>query len=529
MPTANKKKPQKTNVDMDVATRIFNALDIESKGYIFKETLVSALNDCGILADDVRITQTTLGLKKYGDKERISLSSFRTLVGPHITLIEKALTGGLVIPDFKNFTSFIVNLFNRTLQNKQGEISNYIPELAGMHPDRYALSVCTVDGQRFNIGDYATKYLARDTAKAFNYCLALKDSDEKTVHDRIGHSPKENGLDYLMLDKNGLPHNPLTDAGALAVGSMIGGTNDPEKKLAQVKKLWKNLSGGSTPGFNEKALASEKKVADSDRAAAYFMQQKGYFPKGVDVTKQLEFVWQCMALETTTEAQAVMAATLANAGVCPSNEHEVLSSKITRDCLSVMFMSGTREYSSEYAFSIGLPAVSGRSGAVMICVPDVMGIVVWSPRVDACGNSYKGIDFSHKLVERFNFHNFDSALRNVKKVDPRLKKNETKMKGVMAVTSAASAGDLDELNRLSAAGIDLNEGEYDRRTGIHLAASEGHLDVVKFLVEKGVDINCRDRWGGTPTGDAKREGHTEVYEFLKKHGGVLNYKSKEIL
>lgn len=184
-----------------------------------------------------------------------------------------------------------------------------------------------------------------------------------------------------------------------------------------------------------------------------------------------------------------------------------------------MLAAGMQDYSSEYAFSVGLPAVSGTSGVVMIAVPDVMGITIWSPRIDGSGSSLKGLDFSNKLIERFNFHMFDTSLKNINKVDPRLKKNETKMRGVMSVTSAASIGDIDELQRLHAAGVDLNEGEYDKRTGIHLAASEGHLEAVRFFIEKNVDINPKDRWGGTPLADAKREGHKEVLELLKKHGG----------
>ena len=517
---ARKNATVKTNLQMPVAERLFNALDVDSKGYILKKDLVQALNNCGILADDVRISQITEGLKKYSATNHIALNAFRFLVTPHITLIEKALTGGLVIPDFKNFASFITNLFNRTLQNKEGDVSGYIPELADVNPNHYALSVCTVDGQRFNIGDYTTKYLTSDIAKIFNYGLALKEKDEKVVHEHVGRSQKENGLDYLMLNQEGLPHNPLTESGSLAIASIIGDSVSKETRLARFMRLWKALSGGKTFGINEKAFTSEKKVSDADRTAAYFMRQKGLFKKGSNILEHLEFIWQCLSVETTTELQAVMAATLANTGICPTNEKEVLNPAITRNCLATMFMSGMKECSSEYAFSVGLPAISGKSGAVLICVPDVMGIVVWSPRIDKYGNSYKGLDFSHKLVERFNFHNFDSALHNVKKVDPRLKKNETKMKGVMAVTSAASVGDLDELQRLYAAGVDLNEGEYDRRTGLHLAASEGHLEVVKFLIAKGVDINCKDRWGGTPLVDAKREGHKNVYEFLKKHGGI---------
>src|SRR3989339_616449 len=428
MPT--KKQIARTNLDMDTIGRIFYSLDIDSKDYIFKQDLLQALHDRGILADDSRIRQTMAGLKKYNEKDRINAAAFRALVQPHITLIEKALIGDLVIPDFKHFASFITNLYNRTLQNTDGTVDNSIPELAKVDPNHYALSVCTVDGQRFNIGDYKTKFLARSTAKVFNYCLALKEGDETGMH------------------------------------------------------------------------------------------QKGLFPKGDNITNHLEFLWRCLNIETTTEAQAVMAATLANAGVCPTNEQEVLTPRIARNCLAAMFMAGMRDYSNEYAFTIGLPAISGSSGAVLIVVPDVMGIVVWSPRVDIAGNSNKGIDFSHKLVERFNFHNFDSTIKNVNKVDPRLKKNETKMKGVMAVTAAASIGDLDELQRLYAAGVDLNEGEYDKRTGIHLAASEGHLEAVKFFIEKNVDINPKDRWGGTPFADAKREGHKEVLELLKKHGGT---------
>jgi len=505
---------------MDVSDRLFHSLDIESKGYIVKHDLEQALLDRGILFDDMRIRQTAQGLKELKEKERINATAFRALISPHITLIEKALTGNLVIPDFKNFVSFITNLYNRTLQNEEGKVSDYIPELAHIDPKNYALSVCTVDGQRFNIGNYNKAYLARGTAKPLNYCLAFDEYDEQAIHGRVGRAPKEKGFDYLMLNGQGLPHNPFTGSGALMIGSMLFPKLKPAARFEKVKKIWREMAGGIVSEWSENAFASEKRIADSDRALAYFMQQKGLFPKGSNVNAHLEFLWQCFAIETTTEAQAVIAATLANAGVCPTSEQEVLKPAVAKHCLSIMALAGMNEYSSEYSFSIGLPAVSGTSGTVMIVVPDVMGITIWSPRIDENGNSIKGLDFSHKLTERFNFHTFDSAIKNVHKVDPRLKKNETKMKGVMAVTSAASIGDLDELQRLYSAGIDLNEGEYDKRTGIHLAASEGHLDAVKFFIEKNVDINPKDRWSGTPLADAKREGHKQVLELLKKHGGT---------
>lgn len=517
--TPDKKQPPHHKPITDPAERIFLALDVSSKGYIHRDDLLQALNDRGILADDARIRQTVAGLHTFKDNDQITVKAFRELVAPHITLIEKALTGELVIPDFKNFASFITNLYNRTLQNKGGTVSNFIPELAKMDPDKYALSVCTVDGQRFNIGNYKQRYLARSTVNPINYALALQEHGEIGVHEKVGRASKEKGFDYLMLNQAGNPHNPLTGSGALMIGSMIQANGSAASRRTKVEEMWAALSGNNKPTLNEDAFASEKRVADSDRALAYFMQQQGLFPRGTNVNQHLEFLWHCFALETTTEAQAVMAATIANAGVCPTNEQEILTPSIARHTLSVMFMAGMQDYSSEYAFSVGLPAVSSIAGVVMIVVPDVLGVVVWSPRIDENGNSIKGIDFSNKLTERFNFHNFDSALKNIGKVDPRLKKNATKMSGVMAVTSAASIGDVDELQRLYAAGVDLNEAEYDGRTGIHLAASEGHLEAVQFFIDKRVNINPKDRWGGTPLADAKREGHKEVLALLKKHGG----------
>ena len=100
-------------------------------------------------------------------------------------------------------------------------------------------------------------------------------------------------------------------------------------------------------------------------------------------------------------------------------------------------------------------------------------------------------------------------------------KNDIKTTGVMALDWAAAQGDLHEIQRLVASGADLDEGDYDGRTAIHLAASEGQEEVIKYLIAKRVDINPKDRWGGTPLADAMRGNHTKVVELLKKYGGMV--------
>jgi glutaminase len=98
--------------------------------------------------------------------------------------------------------------------------------------------------------------------------------------------------------------------------------------------------------------------------------------------------------------------------------------------------------------------------------------------------------------------------------------NSKKSGGAMALCWAASQGNMAELRRLVADGYDLNEGDYDNRTAMHLAASEGQAEVLRYLIAKGVNINPRDRWGGTPLADALREGQKEVGALLRRAGAT---------
>ena len=71
--------------------------------------------------------------------------------------------------------------------------------------------------------------------------------------------------------------------------------------------------------------------------------------------------------------------------------------------------------------------------------------------------------------------------------------------------TAASKGETKEVQALLEFGsLDLNQGDYDRRTALHLAANEGHLDVVKLLCKAGADVNVKDRFGDRPLDDAKK-------------------------
>ena len=103
---------------------------------------------------------------------------------------------------------------------------------------------------------------------------------------------------------------------------------------------------------------------------------------------------------------SVIAATLANGGVCPVTGERVLKSETVKNCLSLMNSCGMYDYSGEFAFKVGLPAKSGVCGAVMTIVPGLMGVCTFAPPLDKYGNSEKGVQFSIEMSKKFALHYF---------------------------------------------------------------------------------------------------------------------------
>jgi glutaminase len=186
-----------------------------------------------------------------------------------------------------------------------------------------------------------------------------------------------------------------------------------------------------------------------------------------------------------------------------------------------MLSCGMYDFSGEFAFSVGIPAKSGVSGAILLVVPNVCGMAVWSPRLDELGNSVRGVEFSRRLVSKFKFHTFDSMVGlEDERIDPRRDLYESRLSGAFAFCWAAAQGDLAQMRRLVARGITPSVSDYDGRTALHLAACEGHLDAIRYLLQLGVDVNALDRWKRTALDDAVRAGHDNIVAILKEHGAL---------
>jgi hypothetical protein len=104
---------------------------------------------------------------------------------------------------------------------------------------------------------------------------------------------------------------------------------------------------------------------------------------------------------------AIMAATLATGGRCPMTHESIITKDIVKNCLQLLLSCGMYDYSGEWACTIGLPAKSGVSGSIFVVIPNVMGLAIWSPRLDSRGNSYRGVQFCTQMTEQFSLSLFD--------------------------------------------------------------------------------------------------------------------------
>jgi glutaminase len=501
--------------------KLFDSFNPGKDGLISHWEVLTRLQRSGLQPDDPRIAEALAGLKAAdGTSGRISFDQFRALAKHNSSLIRRAVEGTLAVPDFAVLVSDINQMYTELLNVRSGSVADYIPQLKRVDPDQLAIAVCTVDGQRFSAGDAAAAFCLQSVSKTASYCLALDEHGTRAVHEHVGREPSGRSFNELALNPKGLPHNPMVNAGAIMTTSLIRPADDIADRFDHVAATWGRLTGGRRPGFNNAVYLSERQTADRNFALGYSMREAGSFRPGTDLLTTLEFYFQCCSIEVDTEMLAVAAASLANAGVCPLTEDPVFTPDTVQSCLSLMSSCGMYDFSGEFAFTIGLPAKSGVSGAVMLVVPGLMGICVWSPRLDEHGNSVRGIEFCRKLVAAYNVHVFDSLTTGrgrTAKRDPRRKKNQSQTEAVVALTWAASQGDLNEVRALIATGVEPGTADYDGRTPLHLAAAEGQLDVVRYLLAAGADPRPADRWDGTPLSEAEVNGHTEVAALLREH------------
>nr|XP_033791922.1 glutaminase liver isoform, mitochondrial isoform X2 [Geotrypetes seraphini] len=482
----------------------------------------NALKATGLLITDPRLRDCMDLLQKSVQESTFGVQLdrhlFRKCVSSNIVLLTQAFRKKFVIPDFQEFTGHIDRLYGNAQAHSGGRIADYIPQLAKFDPRYWGVSLCTVDGQRHSVGDTKIPLCLQSCVKPLKYAIAVNDLGMDYIHQFVGKEPSGLKFNKLSLNHQGKPHNPMVNAGAIVICSLIKMGSNKAEKFDYVMQFLNKMTGNEYVGFSNATFQSEKETGDRNYAIAYYLKEKKCFPDEADVMAALDLYFQLCSIEVTCESGSVMAATLANGGICPITGERLLSAEAVRNTLSLMHSCGMYDFSGQFAFHVGLPAKSGVSGAVLLVVPNVMGVFCWSPPLDKVGNSLRGIQFCQELTLLFNFHNYDNLRHCTRKLDPRREHGELRNQTMVNLLFAAYSGDVSALRRFALSAMDMEQMDYDSRTALHVAAAEGHTEVVKFLVEAcRVNPFVKDRWGNIPLQDAIQFNHLEVVKVLQDY------------
>jgi glutaminase len=281
-----------------------------------------------------------------------------------------------------------------------GAVADYIPELGKADPDRFGISLATIDGHVYEVGDTRIPFTIQSMSKPFVFALALDTLGAARVESAIGVEPSGDPFNSIRLNADNHPFNPMVNAGAIACSGLIHEAKG-DGAFEYIRQALGRFAGREL-GVDEAVFASESATGDRNRAIGYLLRNSGVVQE--DVSAMLEVYFrQCSVLVTARDI-AVMAATLANRGINPVTGEQVLTPYAISRALSVMTSSGMYDYAGEWIYRVGIPAKSGVGGGILAALPARLGLGSYSPRLDRHGNSVRGIKVCEALSAHYDLH-----------------------------------------------------------------------------------------------------------------------------
>jgi len=318
----------------DFNYRIFEVQLFESlsdgKDTVPLSRLLREIKNSGLRRTDPRIAESMqkienlmTNITEMGDVH-LNLADFKNIIKDNVVLLHKAFFGDFVIPDFCKFCGTVDEIYWACRANTRGQVSTYLPLLSRQNRDLWGVALCTIDGQRHAVGDVDIPFTIHAGGQPINYALAVNDLGEDLVHQYVGQElSNETVVGHVCLDSNGKPQNPLLNAGALIITSLLYHTLTLDERFEAVISEYRKLCGGGTVFFSNSVFLAEREVADHNYAVGYFLRHHKCFPAGVDLHETLDLYLQLCAVEVTADSGSVIAATLANGGICPITGQQV--------------------------------------------------------------------------------------------------------------------------------------------------------------------------------------------------------------
>ena len=312
-------------------------------------------------------------------------------------------TDSKIAPDRDEFDRALRRAYSLHRDNDGGKVADYIPELGKAAADDFGLALATVGGKLYTIGEAEVEFTIQSISKAFMFCLAIEIAGHDFVAKRVGIEPSGDPFNAIVFDDQNRPFNPMVNAGAIAIAGII------YKKLGSdsFDFIMERFSwaAGRQLSLNEKVFKSEEQTGHRNRAIAHLLLAAGSM--AVKPERALDLYFRQCSISVTAADLARMGATMANMGKNPVTRKSAFDLSAVRSTLAVMFTCGMYDYAGAWAYDVGVPAKSGVGGGIFGVVNRQLGVASYAPRLDAHGNSVRGVAAFETLADEFGLHAFD--------------------------------------------------------------------------------------------------------------------------
>ncbi len=291
---------------------------------------------------------------------------------------------------------------NRT---DRGEVATYIPELARVDPNHFAIAVIDAEGNVHEGGDSEIPFSIQSISKVFTLTLALGKAGDRLWR-RVGREPSGSAFNSIVQleHERGIPRNPFINAGAIAVTDLILSGHQPREVLGEILRFMQFLADDPTITIDRAVAASEQRTGFRNAALANYMKSFGVLENPVEFTLGVYF-HHC-AIAMTCRQLAMAGRFLAHSGLNPSTGALVVPAERAKRINAIMLTCGHYDGSGEFAYRVGLPGKSGVGGGILAIAPGKASIAVWSPGLDAAGNSHLGRMALERLTKRMGWSIF---------------------------------------------------------------------------------------------------------------------------
>ncbi|MEO9887826.1 MAG: glutaminase [Balneola sp.] len=278
-----------------------------------------------------------------------------------------------------------------------GKVANYIPELAGIGPDKFGIHLCCLQSGNYSVGKNEERFSIQSISKVFALTMAYPMLGEK-LWKRVGVEPSGNPFNSLVqLEyESGIPRNPLINAGALVICDiLISNLENPKQKFLEYVQ---NLAMDPSINYNEKVAESEKNTGYRNVALASLMKSFGNIDNLVEDV--LDFYFYMCSIEMSCKELAQTFLVFANHGKHFVTGDRVLTASQSKRLSAILLTCGFYDQAGEFTFKVGLPGKSGVGGGIVAIFPEHYSIAVWSPKLNKAGNSVLGMEVLERLTTK---------------------------------------------------------------------------------------------------------------------------------